>query len=101
MHNEENAINAKNLHVDSFKYQSIEDILSVAYSSLEEKHPKTSVFKHQCRNIAVSHEWQEMIIIYTDYIKSGRTPSLECFFHLFTYFDFLFPSICAESVHFP
>ena len=37
MFNEENAIDAKDLHVDSFKYQSTEDMPSDAYSSWEEK----------------------------------------------------------------
>ena len=45
MFNEENASDAKNLHVDSFKYQSTEDMPSDAYSSWEEKHPNARVFK--------------------------------------------------------
>lgn len=66
MFNEENAIDAKNLHVDSFKYQSTENMPSDAYSSWEEKHPNARVFKLEFRNIGESNEWQEMIIIYTE-----------------------------------
>ena len=66
MFNEENAIDAKDLHVDSFKYQSTEDMPSDAYYSWEEKHPNARVFKLEFRNIGESNEWQEMIIIYTE-----------------------------------
>ena len=60
MFNPENAIKAKDLHVDSFKYQSTEEMPSDAYASWEDEHPHAKVFKLEFRNIGESNEWQEM-----------------------------------------
>ncbi len=45
MFNPENAIEANDLHVDSFKYQSAEEMPSDVYASWEDEHPHAKVFK--------------------------------------------------------
>lgn len=66
MFNENNYIPAKNLHVDSFKYQSTEDMPNEVYESWQENHMNAKVFSLEFRNIGQSGEWQEMIIIWGD-----------------------------------
>ena len=66
MFNKENAIDASKLHVDSFKYQSTEDMPNEIYEEWQEKHMKAKLFSLQFRNIGQSAEWQEMIIIWAD-----------------------------------
>ena len=66
MFNKENAIDASKLHVDSFKYQSTEDMPNEIYEEWQEKHMNAKLFSLQFRNIGQSVEWQEMIIIWAD-----------------------------------
>ena len=66
MFNDKNAILAKNLHVDSFKYQSTEDMPNEAYEKWQENHMNAKVFNLEFRNIGKSGEWQEMIVIWGD-----------------------------------
>ena len=66
MFNKENAIDASKLHVDSFKYQSTEDMPNEIYEEWQEKHMNAKLFSLQLRNIGQSAEWQEMIIIWAD-----------------------------------
>lgn len=66
MFNKENTIDASKLHVDSFKYQSTEDMPNEIYEEWQEKHMNAKVFSLQFRNIGQSAEWQEMIIIWAD-----------------------------------
>lgn len=66
MFNKENAIDASKLHVDSFKYQSTEDMPNEIYEEWQEKHMNAKLFSLQFRNIGQSAEWQEMIIIWAD-----------------------------------
>ena len=66
MFNKENAIDASKLHVDSFKYQSTEDMPNEIYAQWQEKHMNAKLFSLQFRNIGQSAEWQEMIIIWAD-----------------------------------
>lgn len=66
MFNKENAIDASKLHVDSFKYQSTEDMPNEIYEEWQEKHMSAKLFSLQFRNIGQSAEWQEMIIIWAD-----------------------------------
>lgn len=56
MLNTENAITAKNLHVDSFKYQSTEDMPNEVYESWQEKHLNAKIFNLEFRNIGQSGE---------------------------------------------
>ncbi|AUI74865.1 hypothetical protein WCV21_10630 [Lactobacillus helveticus] len=56
----------KNLHVDSFKYQSTEDMPNEAYEKWQESHMNAKVFSLEFRNIGQSGEWQEMIVIWGD-----------------------------------
>lgn len=66
MFNKENTIDASKLHVDSFKYQSTEDMPNEIYEEWQEKHMNAKIFDLQFRNIGQSAEWQEMIIIWVD-----------------------------------
>lgn len=66
MFNKENAIDASKLHVDSFKYQSTEDMPNEIYEEWQEKHMNAKLLSLQFRNIGQSAEWQEMIIIWAD-----------------------------------
>ncbi|MDB6234505.1 hypothetical protein [Lactobacillus amylovorus] len=66
MFNKENAIDASKLHVDSFKYQSTEDMPNEIYEEWQEKHMNAKLFSLQFHNIGQSAEWQEMIIIWAD-----------------------------------
>ena len=66
MFNKENAIDASKLHVDSFKYQSTENMPNEIYEEWQEKHMNAKRFSLQFRNIGQSAEWQEMIIIWAD-----------------------------------
>ena len=66
MFNDKNANLAKNLHVNSFKYQSTEDIPNEAYEKWQESQMNAIVFNLEFRNIGQSGEWQEMIVIWGD-----------------------------------
>lgn len=66
MFNKENAIDAKHLHVDSFKYQSTEDMPNEVYESWQHEHLNAKVFSLEFRNIGESGEWQEMIVTWAD-----------------------------------
>ncbi len=56
MFNKENAIDASKLHVDSFKYQSTEDMPNEIYEEWQEKHMNAKLFSLQFRNIGQSAE---------------------------------------------
>lgn len=56
MFNKENAIDAKHLHVDSFKYQSTEDMPNEVYESWQHEHLNAKVFSLEFRNIGESGE---------------------------------------------
>lgn len=66
MFNKENTIDASKLHVDSFKYQSTEDMPNEIYEEWQEKYMNAKIFSLQFCNIGQSADWQEMIIIWAD-----------------------------------
>nr|WP_304228244.1 hypothetical protein [Lactobacillus kitasatonis] len=47
MFNKENTIDASKLHVDSFKYQSTEDMPNEIYEEWQEKHMNAKIFNER------------------------------------------------------